>query len=406
MRLHDTATRSIVQVTGSTPDTTTPGSTASDNGLFTMYVCGVTPYDAAHLGHGFTFMTFDLIRRRVEDLPRRVKLVRNITDVDEPLYAKAAELGVHFLELARLEERRMQSALGRLGLIPPEAEPRASEHLDDIVAMIQSLLAAGAAYELDGDIYFDVSATPDYGRVSGYSPQLMTKFAQMRGGDPERAGKRQPLDFLLWRRITDAADPARWETPLGPGRPGWHIECSVMADKHLGTGIDIHGGGADLIFPHHECEQAQSTAAGRVPFVKSWVHVGPMLMGGEKMSKSLGNLVFVDELLDDHSPAAIRLALMRYHYRCGGEWRPEFIEDGEELARKLRKAAADVSREEAAARPAGPLLREIRGALDDNLDAPRCVRVLESCLSRPIARDLAADVVRVADLLGIGSALG
>jgi L-cysteine:1D-myo-inositol 2-amino-2-deoxy-alpha-D-glucopyranoside ligase len=370
-----------------------------------MYVCGVTPYDAAHLGHGFTFMTFDLIRRRVADLGRSVKLVRNITDVDEPLYVKAAELGVHFLELARSEERRMQSALGRLGLIPPEVEPRASEHLDDIVAMIASLLACGAAYALDGDIYFDVNAVPDYGRVSGYSPALMTKFAQMRGGDPERAGKRQPLDFLLWRRIGDESDPARWESPLGPGRPGWHIECSVMADKHLGTGIDVHGGGADLIFPHHECEQAQSTAAGRVPFARCWVHVGPMQMGGEKMSKSLGNLVFIDELLADHSPAAIRLALMRYHYRSGGEWRPEFIEDGEELSRKLRKAAAGVGREEAAALPEGPLLRAIREALDDNLDAPRCVRLLESCLSAPTARDKAADVVRVADLLGIESAL-
>lgn len=401
MRLHDTATRSLVRAADSASD-----SAATGDHPFTMYVCGVTPYDAAHLGHGFTFMTFDLIRRRVEDLGRRVKLVRNITDVDDPLYAKAAELGVHFLDLARSEERRMQSALGRLGLIPPEVEPRASEHLDEIVAMISSLLAAGAAYELDGDIYFDVSATPDYGRVSGYSQGLMTRFAQMRGGDPDRTGKRQPLDFLLWRRISDEGDPARWETPLGPGRPGWHIECSVMADKHLGTGIDVHGGGADLIFPHHECEQAQSTAAGRVPFVRCWVHVGPMMMGGEKMSKSLGNLVFVDRLLEDHSPAAIRLALMRYHYRSGGEWRPEFIEDGEELSREIRKAAAGMGREEAAALPAGPLLREIREALDDNLDAPRCVRLLESCLSRPNAGDPhAADVVRVADLLGIESAL-
>jgi L-cysteine:1D-myo-inositol 2-amino-2-deoxy-alpha-D-glucopyranoside ligase len=335
-----------------------------------------------------------------------VKLVRNITDVDEPLYVKAAELGVHFLELARSQERRMQSALGRLGLIPPEAEPRASEHMDDIVAMVEALLAAGAAYELDGDIYFDVSATPRYGEVSNYSAKLMTKFAAVRGGDPERPGKRQPLDFLLWRAITDESDPARWQASLGAGRPGWHIECSVMAGKHLGTGIGVHGGGADLIFPHHECEQAQSTAAGLVPFVRAWVHVGPMLMGGEKMSKSLGNLVFVDELLEDHSPAAIRLALMRYHYRSGGEWRPEFIDDGEELAGRLRKAAAGVSREEAAALPAGPLLAEVRAALDDNLDAPRCVEVLTARLSGPQAREDAADAVRVADLLGIDSVLG
>ncbi len=174
MRLHDTASRSLVQVTDSAPD----------GELFTVYVCGVTPYDAAHLGHAFTFMTFDLIRRRVQDQGLRVKLVRNVTDVDEPLYVKAAELGVHFLELARSEEQRMQSALGRLGLIPPEVEPRASEHLDDIVAMVETLLAAGAAYELDGDIYFDVSAAPQYGRVSNYPPRLMTKFAEMRGGDP------------------------------------------------------------------------------------------------------------------------------------------------------------------------------------------------------------------------------
>jgi L-cysteine:1D-myo-inositol 2-amino-2-deoxy-alpha-D-glucopyranoside ligase len=398
MRLHDTASRSLVQVTGA--------AAASDE-PFTIYVCGVTPYDAAHLGHGFTFMTFDLIRRRAQDQGRRVKLVRNITDVDEPLYAKASELGVHFLELARSEERRMQSALGRLGLIPPEAEPRASEHMDEIVAMVATLLAAGAAYELDGDIYFDVSAAPQYGKVSNYPPRLMTKFAQLRGGDPERPGKRQPLDFLLWRRIDDDSDPARWQTALGPGRPGWHIECSVMAGKHLGPGIDVHGGGADLIFPHHECEQAQSTAAGQVPFVKCWVHVGPMQMGGEKMSKSLGNLVFVDELLQDHSPAAIRLALMHYHYRCGGEWRPELIDAGEELSRRLRKAAAGVSRADAGALPGGPMLAEVRAALDDNLDTPRCLRILDSWLSGalPAARDLAGDAVRVAQLLGIDSAL-
>ncbi len=178
-----------------------------------------------------------------------------------------------------------------------------------------------------------------------------------------------------------------------------------MADKHLGPAIDVHGGGADLIFPHHECEEAQSTAAGLVPFVKCWVHVGPMQLGGEKMSKSLGNLVFVDQLLEDHSPAAIRLALMHYHYRSGGEWRPEFIAAGEELACRLRKVAGAVTREEAAALPAGPLLTEVRAALDDNLDAPRCVRILESCLAGPAARDLAGDVVRVADLLGIESAL-
>ena len=401
MRLHDTASRSLVQVSDPVPDGTAPGSRP-----FTMYVCGVTPYDAAHLGHGFTFLTFDLIRRRVQDLGRPVKLVRNITDVDEPLYVKAAELGVHFLELARSEERRMQSALGRLGLIPPEAEPRASEHMDDIVAMVEALLAAGAAYELDGDIYFDVSAAPRYGEVSNYPAKLMTKFAAARGGDPQRPGKRQPLDFLLWRAITDEGDPARWQTSLGAGRPGWHIECSVMASKHLGAGIDVHGGGADLIFPHHECEQAQSVAAGQVPFVRAWVHVGPMLMGGEKMSKSLGNLVFVDELLQDHSPAAIRLALMRYHYRSGGEWRPEFLDDGEELAGRLRKATAGVTREEAAAQPTGRLLAEVRAALDDNLDAPRCLEVLQARLSGPSARDHAADAVLAAELLGIDSALG
>lgn len=368
-----------------------------------VYVCGITPYDSAHLGHAFTFLTYDLLQRRLEDTGVAVRMVRNITDVDEPIYVKARELGLHYLDLAESETLAFQRMMHAINVRSPDAEPRCSEHIDVIAAMVEELVASGYGYELEGDLYFDTARVPGFGLISGYSRHLMTEFAQRRGGDPDRAGKRNPLDFLLWRSITDPSDPAAWDTVVGHGRPGWHIECTAMAFAHLGPDIDIHGGGADLIFPHHECENAQSAGLGRGPSVRHWMHTAPMLMGGEKMSKSMGNLVFLRDLVERADPAAVRIALMTYHYRTGGEWREDVLQDAGRLLERIKHALKQAS----GADPR-PYLARIRAALDDDLDAPEAVRVLaeltRSLLEGGDFADAAAGLGEALGLLGIDAA--
>jgi L-cysteine:1D-myo-inositol 2-amino-2-deoxy-alpha-D-glucopyranoside ligase len=316
-------------------------------------------------------LTYDLLQRRLEDLGVGVRLVRNITDVDEPIYVKARELNMHYLDLAEQETAAFQDMMRAINLKDPDVEPKPSEHIAEIVESVKGLLDRGCAYELNGDIYFDVAQFSKFGSISGYSERLMTAFSNGRGGDPDRSGKRNPLDFLLWRAISDKADPAAWDTAVGYGRPGWHIECTAMSFAHLGPTVDIHGGGTDLIFPHHECENAQSTALGREPFVKHWVHTAPMLLGGEKMSKSLGNLVFVRDLVNRVDPAAIRMALMTYHYRTGGEWRNDVLDDATRFLDKITHAL-----EQPDGADPRPYLARVRAALDNDLDAPGAISVV------------------------------
>ncbi|MDB5186037.1 MAG: cysteinyl-tRNA synthetase, partial [Candidatus Saccharibacteria bacterium] len=208
-----------------------------------MYVCGITPYDSAHLGHIFTFMTYDLLQRRLEDRGSTVQMVRNITDVDEPIYAKATQLGIHYKELASDETESFQATLRALNFRESYAEPKASEYIDEMAEAVKTLMDKGFAYHVDGDIYYDVSKFPDFGKFSGFNHRLQLAFMRERGGDPDRAGKRNPLDFLLWKGVSDPHDPAQWNTVVGNGRPGWHIECTVMSEKTLGIPFDLHGGG-------------------------------------------------------------------------------------------------------------------------------------------------------------------
>jgi L-cysteine:1D-myo-inositol 2-amino-2-deoxy-alpha-D-glucopyranoside ligase len=349
MRLFDTAKNDYIELQ------------LSD--VFKMYVCGITPYDAAHLGHIFTFMTYDLLQRRLEDLGHSVQLVRNVTDVDEPIYKKAAELNVHYTALAQAETASFQSVINRLHFRPLFAEPRASEYIQEIAVAVKQLLTDGFGYYVDKDIYFDVSKFKDFGKFSGFSDRLQLAFMRDRGGDPDRSGKRSPLDFLLWRSITDPNDPAQWDSVVGTGRPGWHIECTVMSSKLLGTPFDLHGGGTDLIFPHHECEIAQSYGLGQSQPARYWMHVSPMLCAGEKMSKSLGNLVFAKDLLETHDPATIRLALMHYHHRIGGEWQPELLIEAQSLLQELHTTIPHASKQ-----AAETLLSDVRAAIDDDLN--------------------------------------
>ena len=388
MKLFDTPTQQYIDFK--------PGPIA------TIYTCGITPYDSAHLGHIFTFQTYDLLQRRLEDQGHEVRLVRNITDVDEPIYKKAHELGVPYTQLAEEETALFQAVLAELNFRPAYAEPRASQYIFQMATAVSKLIENGFAYQLADDVYFDVSTYENFGKNSGFSDRLLMAFTRKRGGDPDRIGKRSPLDFLLWRGVSDSNDLAAWDTELGRGRPGWHIECSVMASELLGTPFDLHGGGDDLIFPHHECEVAQSYGLGQPKLANYWMHVAPILYAGEKMSKSLGNLVFAKDLLKEHSAAVIRLSLMHYHHRTGGEWQPEFLEEATSLLQALNDKETHCS-----LKAANLLLQEVRAALDDDIDTHRILHALKDFInslaadSEAEAEGASAVVLKARDLLGL-----
>ena len=360
VRLYDTAQRAVVDFT---PDR-----------VVRMYVGGITPYDSTHLGHAATYLAYDLLARRLEELGHEVRMVRNVTDVDDSILPKARELGVPYLELAEAELARFQADMDALGMRPPIAEPRATEAIPDMIRMITELLERDHAYLTHGTVYFDVSSFPRFGELSHYTHEHMVRLAAARGGRPEDPHRREPLDFVLWQ--PSLPDEPAWRAPFGVGRPGWHIECSVMATETLGTPLDLHGGGTDLIFPHHECEIAQSESLDQGPFAQHWMHSAMVSYEGEKMSKSLGNLVFVSDLLKRADPRAIRLALMRHHYRAGFEWYDTDLEEGTALLHRLLAAAG---------RPGGPnpasFADRFRAALDHDLDAPRALEALDDLAS-------------------------
>ena len=352
MKLYDTVKRSVVDF-------------APDKEVL-IYTCGITPYDATHIGHAFTFVSYDILQRRLIDKGHTVKCVRNVTDVDDPLFAKARELGVHYLDLAAGEEARFDADMKALNVLDVFSKPRASSAIPDIRKFIALVLDRGFAYQSGSSVYFDVTKFDSFGSVSNYDNETMLRYAAERGGDLDNPDKRNPLDFVLWQ--PSAPDEPSWDTIWGPGRPGWHIECSALALRDLGTTIDLHGGGSDLIFPHHECERAQSEAATGKQFVKHWMHVAMVFMDGTKMSKSLGNLEFVDRLRKTHDPRAIRLALISNHYRREWEWTSSSMTNS--LARLKSWSAAKNGDGTAG-------LAEVRSALDDDLNAPAAVEVLD-----------------------------
>lgn len=373
MKLYDTARRAVVPFE--------PGP------LVTMYTCGITPYDATHIGHAATFLAYDVLQRRLIDSGHEVRCVRNVTDVDDPLFAKARELGVHYLDLAAGEEARFERDMAALNVLPMYSSPRASSAISDIRGFIGMVLERGFAYESGGSVYFDVSKFESFGTVSHYSLDQMIGFARERGGDVDNPNKRHPLDFVLWQ--PSAVDEPSWDAVWGAGRPGWHIECSALALRELGETIDLHGGGSDLIFPHHECERAQSEAATGQPFVRHWMHVAMVFMDGAKMSKSLGNLEFVDGLRKVWDPRVIRLAIINNHYRREWEWTSALLPAaGKRLEIWEKSSAAGRSRDEA-------LLADVRSRLDDDLDTPGAISVIDEAAAR-------GDSVRhAASLLGI-----
>jgi L-cysteine:1D-myo-inositol 2-amino-2-deoxy-alpha-D-glucopyranoside ligase len=380
MQLYDTARRAIVPFE--------PGP------VVTMYTCGITPYDATHLGHAAVYLTYDVLQRRLRDRGHETRCVRNITDVDDDLLRKARELGVHYLDLAAAETARFDDDMRALGMLPAWSEPRATSAIADIRGFIGMVLDRGHAYEAGGAVYFDVGSFPRFGQVSHLGRAEMLELAAERGGNPEDPNKRDPLDFVLWQPSAD--DEPAWESLWGPGRPGWHIECSALAMRELDTTIDLHGGGADLIFPHHECEAAQSEAATGQLFVRHWMHQAMVRMDGEKMSKSLGNLVFVSELRKEYDPRAIRLAVLAQHYRSEWEWHDALMPEAEErLARWTASGIAGVGEQGSDA-----ALAAVRQALDDDLDTPAAVNAID------VAAGEGASVAVAADLLGVDLTAG
>src|SRR3954451_3193956 len=316
-------------------------------------------------GHASTFIVYDVLQRRLIDLGHTVKCVRNVTDVDDPLFAKARQLGIHYLDLAAGEEARFERDMEAMNALPMSSTPRASSAIPDIRGFIGMVLDRGYAYQAGGSVDFDVSKFPSFGSIGNYTSEQMIGYARERGGNVDDPHKRHPLDFVLWHPSAD--DEPSWDTMWGPGRPGWHIECSALALRELGTTIDLHGGGTDLIYPHHECEAAQSEAATGELFVRHWLHAPLVSLDGTKMSKSLGNLVFVSDLLKEWDPAVIRLAILEHHYRQPWEWTDEVMPRAADRLERWRAAGAGNS-----------ALDEVRAALDDNLDTPAALAAIDA----------------------------
>jgi L-cysteine:1D-myo-inositol 2-amino-2-deoxy-alpha-D-glucopyranoside ligase len=371
LRLYDTATDEI--------RTTAPGDTAR------IYVCGITPYDATHLGHAATYLAFDLVQRQWLDSGHRVHYVQNITDVDDPLLERANDTGMNWAALAERETELFRQDMTALRVLPPRDYIGVVESIDEIAETVAKLLADSKAYRLDGDIYATVEGSGHFGYESRYSTAQMLELFAERGGDPDRPGKRHPLDALLWRGRRDG-EPY-WDSTVGEGRPGWHIECSVIARNRLGMGLDVQGGGSDLRFPHHEHSAAHAEAlTGQWPFARHYVHTGMIGLDGEKMSKSRGNLVFVSKLRGARvDPMAIRLALLDGHYRSDREWTGGRLPAAEKRLDLWRRAA-----QSSTASGGQAVLELLRARLADDLDTEGAIRAVDRWASDTLDRQHAS----------------
>jgi L-cysteine:1D-myo-inositol 2-amino-2-deoxy-alpha-D-glucopyranoside ligase len=366
LRLYDSADRQVRP--------TVPGPTA------TMYVCGITPYDATHLGHAATYLAFDLVYRVWLDNGHRVHYVQNVTDVDDPLFERAERDGVDWRDLGTRETQLFRDDMAALGVLPPQDYVAATEAIDEVVEMVEKLLASGAAYIVDDpvnpDVYFRADADIQFGYESNYDRATMLRLFAERGGDPQRPGKSDPLDALLWRAHRPG-EPS-WPSPFGPGRPGWHIECAAIALSRIGFGFDVQGGGSDLIFPHHEYSAAHAeSATGQRRFARHYVHAGMIGWEGHKMSKSRGNLVLVSALrAQGIDPAAIRLGLLAGHYRADRFWTDEVLIEATARLRRWRSATALASGPDAS-----DLVTRLRRYLADDLDTPRALAAVDGWAS-------------------------
>ena len=375
-----------------------------------MYVCGVTVYDYSHIGHARSAIVFDVIRRYLAFKGYRVTFVKNYTDVDDRIIRRANEAGVSPREFADRYIAAEHEDMAALGVLAPDVDPKATEHVPEMIELIARLIASGHAYPIDGDVYFEIGRFAPYGRLSGKN--LDELLAGARVEVDER--KRDPRDFALWKS-SKPGEPA-WESPWGPGRPGWHIECSAMAMRYLGESFDLHGGGEDLIFPHHECEIAQSEACTGKPFARYWVHNGMVNMGKEKMSKSLGNTLNIREIVKRHDPDALRLWMLGTHYRNMIEWSEERVVESARALERLARLLHDAAAVRGAGAELPPGFAEYRArfekAMDDDFNTPQALGALFD-FGRALAeaRDREPDapgafVAGVDELVRLGRVLG
>ncbi len=386
-----------------------------------VYVCGITPYDTTHLGHAFVYATFDTLHRYLEWRGLKVRYVQNVTDIDDDILRKAPQVGLTWDELGRRETQRFLEDLQAINVRLPDVYARATEETPRMIELIEKLLKGGYAYVREGSVYFSVKSDPSFGQLAeaagyvGYDCWLAT--ANERGNFPDDPLKDDPLDFVLWQ-AQKPGEPA-WPSPWGPGRPGWHIECSAMSTRYLGDQLDIHGGGADLVFPHHTCEIAQSeNATGTRPFTRYWMHIGMVRLDGEKMSKSLGNLVLVRNLLGAYAPNTVRALLLSHQYREAWEYQEDDALHAAQVATKLYAAAAPrvIGKKEraeggrddelAGAEVAEKARSQFIQAMEDDLDTPMALNILVALadhilMARQQKREEPAAVRMLRELAGV-----
>ncbi|TAM92885.1 MAG: cysteine--tRNA ligase [Jatrophihabitans sp.] len=393
LHLYDTATRSRREFV------------PLRDGQVSIYLCGATVQAPPHLGHVRSGVNFDILRRWLEHSGYRVTFVRNVTDIDDKILAKSAEAAVAWWAWAARNERAFTAAYDLLGCLPPTYEPRATGHVPEMIELMRRLVDRDHAYAVDGDVYFDVRSFPAYGALSGQRPDAM----QPAGDSAGEARKRDPRDFALWKRHKDGEPAtASWWTPWGRGRPGWHLECSAMATKYLGSAFDIHGGGLDLVFPHHENELAQSAAAGD-GFARFWLHNAWLTVGGEKMSKSLGNSLLVSELAQRWRPVELRYYLGAAHYRSHVEFSEAALDEAAAAYRRIENFVQRAGETVGEVTP-GPVCADFTAAMDDDLGVPAALAAIHATVgegnSALTGADLDAVRAALARVLTMTSVLG
>ncbi len=377
---------------------------AATDGEVKMYVCGITPYDHAHLGHAMSYIVFDVLRRYLEFRGHRIRHVQNYTDIDDRIIARASAQGLSFDQLAQSFIDEYEQEMREMNIAPAHVYPRVSQEIPQIVDLVSSLINKGYAYAADGDVYYQVQKKADYGKLSGRDIDSMIAGARV---EPSK-GKTHPADFALWK-ASKPGEPA-WDSPWGSGRPGWHIECSSMSLRYLGDTMDIHGGGQDLIFPHHENEIAQSEAyTGVQPSARHWVHNGWLFLDQEKMSKSLGNIITIRECLDQYGADGIRVFVLTSHYRAPITYSEDGLAAGKRAAERLRRAVALPGGHAEPSPDPKPSRQRFMEAMDDDLNTAGALAVLFD-LARDInrardegrcAEDAQATLRELADVLGL-----
>jgi L-cysteine:1D-myo-inositol 2-amino-2-deoxy-alpha-D-glucopyranoside ligase len=338
-----------------------------------MYVCGITPYDTTHLGHAFTYITFDVLYRTLEFKGYKINYTQNVTDIDDDILKKAKQVDKNWKELGEYWTDLFTRDNKALNNIPPTHYVKATETIEVMIEIVTKLIKDEMAYEVNGNVYFRTQNDTEYGKLSRFTPEQMKKLSAERGANPDDPNKEDPLDFILWQK--SLPDEPFWESPWSKGRPGWHIECSAMIYKYIDKKVDIHGGGSDLIYPHHESEIAQSEHfTGEKPFSQFWMHTGAVMYQGEKMSKSLGNLVMVSKLLKTYSPNAIRLMLLLHHYRTPWEYRQSDLDSAQREIERLEEIVQ--------LKPAFPgeesevMAQQFTESLEDDLDTPKALATI------------------------------